>query len=158
MKRARLGAIAGSALVIAGLAAGGPALSGSASAQAAPSASSAQMVVFDCPGQPAMVRPRDFIQTCADAGISYERLAWTSWTPRLASASGVLEENDCTPNCAEGHFRTYPALIVLWGSTAVPGHPGEHCYTRLTVILTGARPRYHNGPAPMTQTIRLATS
>lgn len=87
-----------------------------------------------------------------------------SWTPGLASAAGTLEENDCTPNCADGHFHAYPALVILWGSTAVPNHPGERCYTMMTSILTGARPRYYDYArhkwvtAPVTQTSPLMTS
>ena len=60
----------------------------------------------------------------------------------------------CTPYCAAGHFHSYPAIVVLWGSKAVPGHPGERSYTKLTAILTGQRPRH----VPMTQTFPLPTS
>jgi hypothetical protein len=35
--------------------------------------------------------------TCADGNGQFDKLAWTSWTPRLASAAGTLEENDCIP-------------------------------------------------------------
>ena len=94
----------------------------------------------------------------------FAKLAWTSWTPGLASAKGALVLNDCTPYCAAGHFHRYPAIVVLWGSKAVPGHPGERCYTKLTEILTGQRPRYYDAvhhkwvTAPMTQTMPLLTS
>jgi hypothetical protein len=159
MKRARLGALVIALLTITGLG-----LGLTQSAYAAPANTSVRMVVFDCPGQPAQVRPRTFIVTCADAGIQFDKLSWTSWTPGLASAAGTLEENDCTPNCADGHFHAYPALVILWGSKAVPNHPGVHCYTMLTEILTGARPRYYDYThhkwvtAPVTQTSPLLTS
>ncbi|MDQ2812248.1 MAG: hypothetical protein M3Z75_10315 [Actinomycetota bacterium] len=122
-------------------------------------------VVFDCPGQLApLVRPRTFILTCADANSDLGQLSWSSWTPGLASATGTLEENDCTPYCAVGHFHAYPAVVVLWGVAAVKNHPGEHSYTNMTLILTGARPRYYDYlartwvTAPATQTSRLLTS
>jgi hypothetical protein len=148
------------ALAVTGLILGG-------SAQAAPARSAAspsQTVVFDCPGQHALVRPKSFILTCADGYAYFGKLAWTSWRPGLASAKGTLVLNDCTPNCVAGHFHRYPAIVVLWGSRAVPGHPGEHCYTKLTEILTGQRPHYYDAvhhkwvTAPVTQTMPLLTS
>jgi hypothetical protein len=151
--------------VVAALAVTGLILGGSAQAAPARSAASpSQTVVFDCPGQHALIRPKTFILTCADGYAYFGKLAWTSWRPGLASAKGTLVLNDCTPNCVAGHFHSYPAIVVLWGSRAVPGHPGERCYTKLTEILTGQRPRYYDAvhhkwvTAPMTQTMPLLTS
>jgi hypothetical protein len=146
--------------VVAALAVTGMILGGSAqAAPARPAASASQgstarAVVFDCPGQRALVRPRSFVLACADGNAYLAKLRWTSWTPGLASATGTLVLNDCTPYCAAGHFHSYPAIVVLWGSKAVKGHPGEHCYTKLTAILTGPRPRH----VPMTQTFPLLSS
>jgi hypothetical protein len=143
-------------------------LSGSAQAAtarlAAPAAqrSTALTVVFDCPGQHAMVRPTSFVLACADGNSAFEKLAWSTWAPGLASAKGTLVQNDCTPYCAAGHFHRYPALVVLWGSKAVGS--GEHAYAKLTLILTGARPGYYDSVhhkwvyAPVTQTFPLVTS
>lgn len=153
----RSGALAISLLAILGLA-----LGLTQSAHATPRNTPVRMVVFDCPSQPALVKPRTFIVTCADGGIQLDKLSWTSWTPSMASATGTLEENDCTPNCADGHFHAYPALIIFWGSKTV--HPGEQCYTMMTEILTGPRPRYYDYihhkwvTAPVTQTTPLLTS
>ncbi len=151
--------------VVAALAVTGLILGGSAQAAPARSAASpSQTVVFDCPGQHALARPKSIILTCADGNAYFAKLAWTSWRPGLGSARGTLVLNDCTPYCAAGHFHRYPAIVVLWGSKAVPGHPGEHCYTKLTEILTGQRPRYYDAvhhtwaTAPMTQTMPLLTS
>jgi hypothetical protein len=158
MKRARLGALVFSLLAAGGLIAGGISLALPGAANAAPPAHPVKTVVYDCPGQPALVKPRSFTVTCADGGIQYEQLKWASWTPGRARASGLLEENDCTPNCAYGHFHTYPATIVLSGNAALKNHPGVHCYTEMTVTLTGARPKYVHGLAPVTQIISLPTS
>ena len=156
MKRAVIIAVLAS--VFGGLAITGLTLGLAGPAHAAPAGpaqgSTALIVVFDCPGQHALVKPRSFILTCADGNAYFSKLSWTSWTPGLASAKGTLVLNDCTPYCAAGHFHSYPAIVVLWGSKAVPGHPGERCYTKLTEILTGPRPRL----APMTQTFPLLTS
>jgi hypothetical protein len=168
MKRARLGT-----LVVSLLAAGGVGLGLACTASATParpaagtgsaSPAAARMVVFDCPGQPALVKPKTFILACADGNAELTKLSWTSWTPILASAYGVLSENDCNPTCVGGHFHSYPALLVFWGSATVKNHPGEHRYTMLTQILTGPRPRYFNYQthkwvtAPVTQTIPLTS-
>jgi len=161
MQRARPSALIIAVLAITGLTLG---LAGS-SAHATPArsaASPARTVVFDCPGQHALVRPRTFILTCADGNALFDKLSWTSWTPGLASARGTLVLNDCLPYCAAGHFHSYPAIIALWGSKQV--HPGERCYTMLTEILTGPRPRYYDAihhkwvTAPVTQTMPLLTS
>ncbi len=98
----------------------------------------AKYVVLNCAFK-AVVRPGTYTIACADAGTGLQDLHWTSWTPHLASAYGIFWENDCRPNCAEGHIRYYQSREVLWGSASVKGHPGWRRYTRLTVIFTGKR-------------------
>lgn len=163
MKRVWISAVI--AAVAAAFAFTGLTLSGSAQAAPAhPAALPAKTVVFDCPGQRALVRPKTFVLACADANALLNQLTWTSWTPGLASAKGSLVMNDCIPYCAVGHFHSYPAIVVLWGSQAVKNHPGEIAYTRLTQILTGPRPRFYDGvhhkwvTAPVTETFPLLTS
>jgi hypothetical protein len=158
MKRAYLGAS-----VISLLAAGLVALSvfgglagraGAAPARPAHGTVSIQTVVLDCPGLPALVRPKTYILTCGDGGVQLNKLSWTSWTPGLASATGTLVKNTCTPSCVAGHFVSYPVLVVFWGQAAVKNHPGQHCYTRMTLIYPGARPK----GLGQTQTVTLPTS
>ena len=125
----------------------------------AATAKTPRYVVLDCNFKP-VVAPSAFIIACADAGIGVRDLHWTSWTPTLASGYGTFWENDCTPNCAAGHFHYYPSLEVLWGSATVKGHPADRRYTELTVIFTGkTRPPVYvvkNGKLvatyPLTQT------
>jgi hypothetical protein len=93
-------------------------------------------VVLDCDATP-RVRPGSYVLACADDGIGLQDLHWTSWTARLASGYGTLYENDCTPNCADGHLHYYRALAMLWGSAAVTGHSGMRQYTKLTLIFSG---------------------
>lgn len=135
---------------------GGPA---TASTQAA-AASTPRYVVYDCSFKP-VVAPSTFVIACADDGMGVQDLRWTSWTPKLASGHGTFWEHACTPDCADGHFRYYPSLEVLWGSATVQGHPADRRYTKLTVIFTGkARPPVYvlkNGKPvathPRTQTL-----
>ena len=159
MKRARLGALVIS-LLVAGLLAAAlvrPAGAAPARPAAAPvlvKTVSVQTVVLDCPGLPALVRPKTYILTCGDGNVLLRKLSWTSWTPGLASATGTLSRNTCTPSCVAGHFVSYPVLVVFWGQAAVKNHPGQQCYTRMTLIYPGARPK----GVSQTQTVSLPTS
>ena len=159
MKRIYLGASIISALAVGALTAGlvaGSATAAPARPAAGPPAVSTAVrtVVLDCPGLPALVRPKTFILTCADGYVQLGKLSWTSWTPGLASATGTLIKNTCTPSCVAGHFRSYPVLVIFWGKAAVKNHPGEQCYTRMTLIYPGSRPP----GAAQTETIPLPTS
>lgn len=142
--RTRVAAAVFAGLVAAG--GGGAALASSgtpggthaaATAQAAV-AKAPRYVVLSCSFKP-VVKPSTVTIACADAGTGVQDLHWTSWTSKLASGHGTFWQNDCTPNCAAGHFHYYPSLEVLWGSATVKGHPADRRYTRLTVIFTGKK-------------------
>lgn len=129
---------------------------------ATPSLSAAVSPVwFNCLGR-GQVKPADYILTCADAGSVLDHLVWTRWTAQQAVATGVHELNNAIPNRAEGKFIDYPAVVTLWRSEPVPGHPGEPYFTRITVRYTGPRPPAYtsNGqlvqhPAEWTQSLGL---
>jgi hypothetical protein len=86
------------------------------------------------------VKPTTYTVTCADGNSVLAQLVWTAWTARQAVATGVHELNDCRPNCAQGRFRDYPAVITLWRGEPAPGHPRERYFTRITVRYPGPRP------------------
>jgi hypothetical protein len=120
----------------------------------------AKPVVFDCLNH-AVTEPGSYILTCADYGSFLAHLSWTGWTSTQATATGVHELNDCTPNCAEGKFCDYPATITFWRPEPLTGHPGETYFSRITVrYTTSHRPPMYmsNGqlipnPAEWTQTL-----
>ena len=98
------------------------------------------------------------ISNCGDGAVGLTALHWTSWTSHLASGYGTYFLNDCTPTCAGGHFHTYPALVALWGSAAVKGHPSERKYTQMSLIFTGTRPPAYqvvNGKTVVTHPVTL---
>jgi hypothetical protein len=105
---------------------------------------SERIVVLNCLGKP-QVRPSSFVLACADGNDYLTKLSWTSWSPSLASAYGIQEENDCIPYCAAGHFHSYPVDVIYWGSTALHGEPGTQRYTTVTLLYPGARPQIYNG-------------
>jgi len=139
------------------------ATSAAAVTRAGSAAAAPQFVVIDCMNK-AQVRPRTIVLTCADYGMGLRHLHWTSWTPELASAYGTEWQNDCKPDCADGHFRYYRVLAMLWGSATVKGHPGERRYTEATLSYPKGRPVLYvvgcNGKVaathPVSQTLPLA--
>jgi hypothetical protein len=99
------------------------------------------VAVLNCLGRP-QVKPGSFVLACADGNSSLTALSWSSWTPKLASATGTLVQNDCLPDCASGHLHGYPVLAVLWGPVA---YAHGHHFSQVTLIFPGARPPVYNG-------------
>jgi hypothetical protein len=155
---AALGLSLGSAVYL-----GGAVSSEAAIAHGASAATATRYVVLSCTDK-AQVKPGTIYLACADDGLGLTRLHWTSWTPELASAYGTLWENDCKPNCAQGHIHYYPVVAVLWGGATVAGHRSERRYTEVTVSFTKHRPPVYvvngNGKVvatyPVSQTLPLA--
>jgi hypothetical protein len=83
------------------------------------------------------VEPSSIVVACADAGIGAKGLTWTAWTRTGAHANGTVYENDCTPDCADGVFKDYPAKITLSG---VRSTPDGRAFTVLTATYRGAEP------------------
>jgi hypothetical protein len=148
------GAVLGLAVTACGSMAktGVSALSPVASSSSASPAGSAtpSAVLFDCLGH-GQVEPTGYILTCADANSVLDHLTWMSWTAQQAVAAGDHELNNCTPNCAEGKFINYPAIVTLWRSEPVSGHPRERYFTRLKVRYTGPRPPAYTSNGQLVQ-------
>ena len=94
MKRPGLSPVAASlvvaALVVAAISVLAPGLGvgSAASATAVTSPYSERTVVVSCPGR-AEVRPGNLTLACADGNNYLTGLSWTSWTPKLATGSGI---------------------------------------------------------------------
>ena len=148
MGRRRLGPAAAAGICVLALGVG---LNGAASASPA-GRFSVRTVVLNCLGHP-QVRPGRFTLACADANDYLTGLAWKSWGPRLASATGVQAVNDCVPYCAAGHFHRYPVDVVLWHPVAAG--PGSQRYTSITLLYPGAHPAYTGSRRPVTTSMTL---
>jgi hypothetical protein len=62
---------------------------------------------------------------------------WSDWTSTSASTRGTLWVDNCRPDCASGHFHTYPAQVTL---SRVADRKGVRFFSRMRV-------RYqHGGP------------
>src|SRR6202035_2382422 len=96
-------------------------------------------LLINCSLEP-QTDPSWFTLTCADAGDVLTGLHWVSWYPSSAFATATDQINDCTPDCADGKFIEYPALVALWRPEPLPGHPDQHYFTRVTRIYAANRP------------------
>jgi len=68
---------------------------------------------LDCTGGTPSVKPVLLGVACGDGSASLGNLSWNTWTPLQASATGTYNVDSCLPNCAQGTFHKYPALIQL---------------------------------------------
>ncbi|MDO8731291.1 MAG: hypothetical protein Q7L55_01760 [Actinomycetota bacterium] len=76
--------------------------------------------VINCAGK-GVVKPTSITITCADGGVSVNKITWSSWNPNEARGKGVLSWNTCLPqNCAAGIGVTYPVTIKLGGLAHAP--------------------------------------
>ncbi len=63
---------------------------------------------------------------------------WSHWSGTSASARGTLWVDNCRPDCASGHFRTYPAQVTLSGVT---DRKGVRFFSRMRLRYQHGAPR-----------------
>jgi hypothetical protein len=73
--------------------------------------SPSEVYTWDCeiPEQ----RPEQITLTCADGGMSVNRIEWSRWDESGAEGKGFYSVNDCDPNCADGTMLEMPVRIWL---------------------------------------------
>ena len=96
-------------------------------------------VVINCAAKE-QIRPSNFILTCADANDVLTGLHWVSWGTNAAFATGIEQINNCTPDCADGKFISYPVLVNLWRPALLHKHTGPLYFSRVTRVYTNNRP------------------
>ncbi len=82
--------------------------------------------------------PASLILACADANYELASLTWKGWGTAHATATGVARANDCSPNCAAGHFHSYRMTATADRLTKCGA---ARYYGRLTIVYAGARPQ-----------------
>jgi hypothetical protein len=91
----------------------------------------------------AVYKPHRIILACGDGSNQLIQLHWSRWTTRSATGSGVDEVNDCTPDCVNGHFHAYPAIVTLSRPKSCR-HPAgirrPRVFGRIVVQYPGAHP------------------
>ena len=108
---------------------------------AAGSAHSSVTAFMPCDGA-AQVRPTTVVFACGDGGVYATNVRWMNWGQPFATATATMHENDCTPNCAQGHFHVYAAYLALSGS--------QRCGARLTYARAAYVARTRGLPNPRT--------
>ena len=86
---------------------------------------------------PLVRAPKSLVLACGDGNYELAGLSWHSWGNSTATASGKARANDCTPNCAAGHFHTYPVTVTV--SRLRPCGRARY-YARLAISYAGKRP------------------
>ena len=87
--------------------------------------------------QPGQARPPTITLACGDGNAVAKDLSWRTWSDTHAAGKGDLVQNDCTPDCADGHFHTYPAQFAL---TDLVRAAGRAYFTKVTITFPGSRP------------------
>jgi hypothetical protein len=87
---------------------------------------------------PLAPQPTSLILACGDANYELASLRWKGWGTAHATATGVARANDCTPNCAAGHFHSYRMTATADRLTTCGA---ARYYGRLTIVYPGARPQ-----------------
>jgi hypothetical protein len=83
-------------------------------------------------------RPKTVTLTCADANTVLTGLRWSSFGGASALATGTLETNTCTPNCASGKLVRYPVAVRANGQRTCKA--GLHVYDKVTLRFTRHAP------------------
>jgi len=105
------------------------------------SATGARIALADCFGRPS-VEPSEVVLSCADGGFSIQKIQWTGWGESFAAGMGTGSLNNCTPNCANGHYHSYPMLLVVTGKERCTD--GRAAYAKVTYAFIGKAPFSHN--------------
>ena len=105
-------------------------------------------------------RARPPVVYLGESNVFVRTPRWSAWSGSSAQARGELWVNTCAPDCAAGHYRTYPAQ-VSFSRVAVHGgvryfsrmrlsyqHGGQRDYVFRWGVLPGATlPGWNGGPA-----------
>jgi serine/threonine-protein kinase len=76
------------------------------------------------------------IVTTGDGSGFLKDLTWSGWGQPTAQGTGLLEVDNCTPNCAQGTYTGYHATVTLTRLTPY-GH-GNEAYADMTVTAPGS--------------------
>ena len=111
------------------------------SRHSAPPAAAAQTTVLVCAmpaeacsgsygSQYMKARPARITNT-ADGSGYVKDISWSGWGTATARGRGILEVDNCTPNCAQGMYRAYPATVILTGLS--PYVSGTEAYSTMVI-------------------------
>jgi hypothetical protein len=85
-------------------------------------------------------KPKRIVIACGDAGIFLGKLKWSSWSASSAKGTGTYNQNDCTPDCAAGKFKSTPVKVTLSKVKTCPGQ-SQPAFKQAALTYTGTRPK-----------------
>ena len=97
-----------------------PALATPASAGASPVKSPA-VKILACSGA-MLVRPSNFVISCADANAALTKTHWTTWNSRGATGTTRFALNLCNPYCAASPISYFPKSTVRLSAPVMTKH------------------------------------
>lgn len=83
-------------------------------------------------------RPKSLTLACGDGNTVLSKLRWKSFGGTSAQATGMLEVNTCSPNCAGGKVVRYP--VAVKADSIRKCKAGLRVYNKLTLRFTGRSP------------------
>jgi hypothetical protein len=84
---------------------------------------------FGCAGD-METKPHEIIITGSNLEF-VGNLTWSGWGTATARGRGVLEINDCRPDCSRGTMISYPATIIATNPTRY--FPGQRAYADMVI-------------------------
>ena len=87
----------------------------------------------------AKYKPHRILLACGDGALYVNHIKWKSWGKKRARGRGRAHVNTCDPSCAEGHFETYKARLLLRKRSTCDTGP-KHQFRRVVLIFPGKRP------------------
>ncbi|MEI8104814.1 MAG: hypothetical protein WCH31_03090 [Actinomycetes bacterium] len=91
----------------------------------------------DCGAQ--TLSPAAITLACGDGNYGLTQLVWSRWGASSVTTRGIATANDCTPNCAAGHFHSYPMTAAA--DRVRTCLSGRRQYTRLVIHYGSMRPK-----------------
>ncbi len=76
------------------------------------------------------VQPTQIVNS-ADGSGYVKNLTWSGWGSATARGSGILEIDNCEPDCASGTYSGYPATVTLSGIASYGN--GSHGYSVMVI-------------------------
>jgi hypothetical protein len=83
-------------------------------------------------------RPKTVTLTCGDGNTVLTGLRWSSFGGASALATGTLQTNTCTPNCAAGRVVRYS--VVVRANSPRTCKAGLRVYGKVTLRFAGRAP------------------
>jgi len=109
---------------------------GGQAADAAGHSAKLPVIDWNC-ASPGRVKPARIVLACGDGNAVAENLTWVKWGASSASGRGVLRQNDCTPDCADGTFHVFPAQFFLSHTASAAG---REYFTSVRIRFSAAEP------------------